>query len=152
MSGKPAVERKGGGMPSWAFLMRYWVSVNGKRLLTRWIFAFTPYGAAVTNRIHSADDQREWPHDHSGTFLSIILAGGYEEDVYSNPDDLASKRHRSHRWLSWHRMRYTEAHLITAVRPCTVTLLLLGRRRQKRNYWTPEGKQLTGMKLDLEEQ
>ena len=147
---EPTVERKGGGMPKWAFLRPYWSRIGGEPFLTRFIFFFTPYGGAHITRIHAADDQRKWPHDHSATFVSIKLAGGYEEDVYDDPDDLASRRHRVHRWLTGSRLRYTEAHSITAVKPFTVTLLLLGRRRNKSHYWTPDGKRPLGMKMDLE--
>jgi len=142
------VERKGGGMPKWAFFMPYWSKIDGEPFLTRFIFAFTPYGGAHITRIHKADDQRKWPHDHSATFLSIRLLGGYEEDVYTDPADLTGKRHRVHKWLSASKLRYGEAHSITSVKPWTVTLLLLGKRRQKSNYWTPEGKQPLGMKMD----
>jgi hypothetical protein len=145
---EPVVTRSGGGMPRWAFLKPYHSDINGQRFLTRFIFFFTPYGGAHITRIHMADDQRKWPHDHSATFLSVRLAGGYEEDVYDQPGDLSSVRRRAHRWLSASRLRYTEAHSITSVRPFTVTLLLLGRRRNHSAYWTPDGKRSLGMTLD----
>jgi hypothetical protein len=144
------VERKGGGMPKWAFMKPYHSDIDGKRFLTRFIFFFTPYAGAHITRIHMADDQRKWPHDHSASFVSIKLAGGYEEDVYSNPSDLTSKRHRKHRWLSWHVTPWKAAHSITSVKPYTVTLLLLGRRRNHSSYWTDQGKVSLGMTLDLD--
>ena len=48
-------------------------------------------------------------------------------------------------------MPFTTAHSITAVKPFTVTLLLLGRRRQKSDYWTPEGMQPLGMAMDRDD-
>jgi len=45
-------------------------------------------------------------------------------------------------------MKHTEAHSITRVSPFTVTVLCTGRRRQPSNYWTPDGRQSTGMKMD----
>ena len=145
---EPKVERSGGGMPKWAFLKPYHSDINGRRFLTRFIFFFTPFGGAHITRIHMADDQRAWPHDHSASFISIRLLGGYDENVYTNPDDLAQQEFRVHRWLSASRLRYTEAHSITDVKPLTVTLLLLGRRRNHSCYWTDQGKQSLGMTLD----
>lgn len=146
----PKVERRKGGMPKYAFLRPYWSHINGKPFLTRFIFFFTPYGGCHITWIRQADNQREWPHDHSASFVSFKLFGGYEEDVFSDPEDLTKKRHRVHRWLSCHVMKYKEAHSITKIAPFTVTILFLGRRRNKSNYWTPDGKQSTGLKMDEE--
>lgn len=152
------VTRSHGGMPNWAFLglrfddrkvridWPYWSNVNGRRFLTRFMILRTPWISADVTRIHGADDQRKWPHDHSRSFYSIRLLGGYDEDVWDDPDDLTSKRHRRHRWLSGSLLRWTEAHSITRVDPLTVTLLFLGPKRQKSTYWTPEGKTDLGMR------
>lgn len=154
------VERSHGGMPRWSFLglrfedgrirtdWPYWSNVNGQRFLTRFIVAFTPVGGLHVTRIHGADDQREWPHDHSRTFWSLRLLGSYDEDVWDDPDDLSAKRHRRHRWLSLSRLGWDQAHSITRVDPLTVTLLVLGRKRNKSTYWTPDGKTDLGMRLN----
>lgn len=148
----PQVERRKGGMPKWAFFKPYWSHIDGKPFLTRFIFWFTPYGGCHVTWIRQADNQREWPHDHSATFTSVKLLGGYEEDVFDNPDDLTAKRHVRHHWFSSHVLRYDQAHSITKIsRFGTVTLLFLGRRRQKSNYWTPDGKQSLGLKMDADE-
>jgi hypothetical protein len=142
------VERKGGGMRRWMFAEPYYSDIDGQRFLTRFVFWFTPFGGCHVTRIHMADDQREHPHDHTRTFISIKLAGGYEEDVYSGDIASPDRRHRKHRWLSWHVMPYDQAHSITAVRPLTVTLLFLGRHRHGSGYWTPDGKVPLGMPVD----
>jgi hypothetical protein len=148
---KATVERSYGGMRKWMFLTPYHSDVNGKRFLTRFVFFFTPFAGAHITRIHMADDQRKWPHDHSASFLSIRLLGWYDENVYTDPGDLTKKQFRVHKWLSASRLRYDEAHSITAVAPYTVTLLLLGRRRNKSSYWTDEGKQPLGMAMDKDD-
>jgi hypothetical protein len=145
------VERSGGGMRKWMFFAPYHSDVNGQRFLTRFVFFFTPFAGAHITRIHSADDQRKWPHDHSATFLSIRLLGGYDEWVYTDPADLTKREFRSHHWGSASRLRHGEAHSITAVDPWTVTLLLLGRRRQASNYWTDRGKETLGMTMDKDD-
>lgn len=153
------VERKNGGMPKWAVLgftiadgrvrtyFPYTSEVDGKRFLTRFIIVFTRWGGCHVTRISMADNQREWPHDHSATFWSWKL-GWYAEDIYDDPEDLTSKRHVRHMPFGIHRLRYDQAHSITEVSPRLFTVLFLGRRRQPSNYWTPEGKQGLGMKMD----
>jgi hypothetical protein len=157
------VERSHGGMPDWALLgvgvvnrklKTYWPyisDVDGKRFLTRFIFIRNPLFSVDITRIHGADDQRAYPHDHSRTFISWKLTGGYEEDVYTDKDDLRERFHKKHGWMSFHKMSRHHAHSITRVSPHLVTVLFLGRKRQKSNYWTPEGLQSTGMGVDQDE-
>lgn len=147
----PKVERSGGGMPKYAFFRPYWSRINDRPFMARFIFFFTPLAGCHITWIRQADNQREWPHDHSATFISFRLLGSYEEDVFTDPSDLGKIEHRRHRWLSATRLRHTEAHSITKIsRFPLVTVLFLGRRRQKSSYWTPGGKLLTGMKMDEE--
>lgn len=138
------VERKNGGMPRYAFLRPWWSDIGGQRFLTRFIVLFTPLGGLHVTRIHMADNAREYPHDHSRTFWSLKL-GWYSEDVYSDPGNLSAVRHVRHRRFSIRRLRYTEAHSITAVSPRLVTILFLGPARQESSYWTPGGKRSTGL-------
>lgn len=154
------VERTHGGMPNWAFLgigrdaagktRLYWPyrsEIDGQPFLTRFIVIRTPWSGIEVTRIAMADDAREYPHDHSRTFRSLKF-GWYSEWVYRNREDLTDREHRVHRRLSLHTLRYTEAHSITEVSPRLVTILFLGRQRQKSNYWTPAGLQTTGMAAD----
>jgi hypothetical protein len=141
------VERKGGGMRRWMFMTPYWSEIDGQRFLSRFVFIFTPLFGCHVTRIHMADNQREYPHDHSATFWSWKL-GWYAEDVYDDPADLGSRRHVRHRRFGIHRLRWTEAHSITQVSPRLVTVLFLSRRRNNSTYWTPAGRQSIGMKMD----
>jgi hypothetical protein len=153
------VERKNGGMPNYAVLGvgvqggklgTYWPytsEIDGKRFLTRFIVFRTPWLGLDVTRVHMADDQRAYAHDHSRTFWSWKF-GWYAEDVFTDPADLAVMRHTRHRKFGIHRLRYDQAHSITHVSPRLVTVLLTGRRRQPSSYWTPEGKQSTGMGVD----
>ena len=143
------VTRSGGGMRRWMFLTPYWSDIDGQRFLTRFVLFFTPLAGCHVTRIHMADDQRKWPHDHSATFWSLKF-GWYAEDVYTDPDDLTRVRHVRHRRFGIHRLRWTQAHSITHVSPHLVTVLFLGPRRNNSNYWTPDGRQDLGMKMDEE--
>jgi hypothetical protein len=138
------VTRKDGGMPEHAFLYPWWVNINGKRFISRLVIFKTPWAGIDVSRIHMPDDDRDHPHDHSRSFISLKL-GWYNEWVYYNPSDLTQRRLRKHRWFSAHLMRYQWAHSITEVSPHLVTILFLGRTRQKSSYWTSTGKQLTGV-------
>lgn len=155
--------RTHGGMPNWCLLgigrdaggtMRlYWPyrsKIGGQPFLTRFIVIRNPWFSMDITRISMADDQREWPHDHSRTFFSWKLIGWYEEDVYDEPDDLSRTWHVRHRRFGIHRLRHTEAHSITRVSPHLVTVLFLGPQRRKSNYWTPDGLQTIGMSVDQE--
>jgi hypothetical protein len=144
------VTRKNGGMPDYAFCFPYWSDIDGKRFLSRFILFRTPLASVDITRIHMPDNQREYPHDHSRSFVSFKLIGSYDEDVFYDPHDLTSRRHRTHRWLSCHLMRHSMAHSITRVSPFLITVLFLGPRRRKSNYWTPDGFQTIGMKVDQE--
>lgn len=154
--------RTHGGMPDWCLLgigadadgklRLYWPyrsQIDGKPFLTRFIVFRTPWASADITRISMADDQREYPHDHSRTFWSFKL-GWYEEDVFYDKNDLTVRRRIRHRRFGVHRLRYTQAHSITRVSPHLVTILFLGPRRQKSNYWTPAGLQTIGMSVDQE--
>jgi len=156
------VQRTHGGMPDWALLgvgkdaegrwRTYWPytsEIDGQRFLTRFIFIRNPWFSVDITRIGMADDQREWPHDHSRTFRSLKF-GWYEEDVYDDVAEPLRFRHVRHGRFSIHRLKYTQAHSITRVSPKLVTVLFLGRKRQKSNYWTPAGLQTIGMAVDQE--
>jgi hypothetical protein len=141
-------ERKKGGMRKWMFMEPYWSDIDGQRFLTRFVFFFTPWAGCHVTRIHMADDQREYPHDHSATFWSWKLWGTYDEDVYDDPKDLGRVRRVKHRRFGIHRLGWDQAHSITRVSPVTVTMLFLARRRNHSGYWTPEGKQSLNMTMD----
>jgi hypothetical protein len=143
----PVVERKGGGMRRWMFFEPYWSDIGGKRFLTRFVVFFTPWAGLHVTRVHSADDQREYPHDHTRTFWSWKL-GSYDEDVYSGSVTSPDKRHVRHRRFGVHRLRHDQAHSITRVSPRLVTVLVLGPHRHGSGYWTPQGKQSLGMPVD----
>jgi hypothetical protein len=145
----PKVDRKDGGMPKRAFLRPYYSRIDGKPFLSRFIFWFTPKSGCHVTWIRQADNQREWPHDHTATFKTLILSGSYEESVYSGDPANPVKTHRKHRWLSRMELRWDQAHSITSIsRWPLVTLLTLGERCNSSSYWTPKGKEALGMPAD----
>lgn len=141
---EPEVTRKNGGMPEWALFRTYWTKVGARRFISRFIVLRTPFGGVEITRIHTDDNDRPHPHDHSRSFISF-KAGSYDEWVYYDPEDLTQRRLRRHRPLSAHLMRYVWAHSITRVSRRLVTVTFLGPRRQRSSYWTPDGKRLSGV-------
>lgn len=128
-------------MSRYAFFRPYQVTIGGRTFLKRRTIFLTPLCGLLWTRIYSADDQRQYPHDHSASFWSLKF-GWYAEDVH----DKNGKRHVMHLRFSCHLMRYDQAHSITAVSPHLRTLVLVLRHRQDPSYWTPQGKVPTGMK------
>ena len=134
-----AVTERSSRSPRWGFLGRHWVRVGGRPFLDRRQVIQVPWFSLLLTRIHGPDEGRD-PHDHSRWFASLILSGGYDETVWTDPSDLSRTRSRSHWKWSVHVMRAGHAHLITAVRPPLRTLVIAGRHRGTWSFWTPAGK------------
>jgi len=115
--------------------------------MTRWRVLSAPWFGLYLHRIDKPDP-RPTLHDHPWPFLSLILRGGYTEDVGLRPpgretSPVTGRRSRSWRQGSIHRMRKSDAHTITGLRRSpTWTLLLVGRRQPSEpswGYWDREG-------------
>lgn len=96
-------------------------------------------------------------HDHPWPFASVILWGGYHEEVCDAREaasisgiaeifgrileDEKVPRGEIREWRrgSVHRMRLDEAHRITSVRPHTWTLVMRGRRVRSWGFYLPDG-------------
>lgn len=105
--------------------------------------------------LHSIDgpDPGKDLHDHPWPFVSIVLSGGYTEEVCDTREapylaDIAESletdtvdRGFTRSWFrgSVHRIRLTEAHRIIAVRPGTRTLVLRGPKSQSWGFYLPMG-------------
>lgn len=91
-------------------------------------------------------------HDHPWPFVSIILAGGYTEEVADAREapalariaeafPLTSTRGVVRTWRrgSIHRIRMTEAHRIVSTLPWTTTLVLRGRKSRQWGFYLSDG-------------
>lgn len=112
--------------------------------MTRWRIVATPWFGLYIHRI-ATPDPRPTLHDHPWPFISLILRGGYIEDFGirdHKAGPLTGITTRSWRAGSIHRMRKTDAHVITRLhRSLTWTLLVVGRRRPEPSwgYWDYDG-------------
>ena len=93
----------------------------------------TPLFALYVHRMRHPDGQPD-PHDHPRHLISIVLRGGYTEEYYPSATDSRFHLRRYDRW-SAHRKTIGVAHRIVAVDPGTITLCLLGRRRQDWGFY-----------------
>ena len=80
------------------------------------------YGIHVHN--FPSPDQTVEPHGHPRPFVSIILSGGYTEEVYSD----APVFYRTWRRGSIHKMPVSETHRVIEVEPNTWTLVFFWQR------------------------
>lgn len=98
----------------------------------------TPWFGVYLHRIHRPDVDPD-PHDHPWPFVSIVLAGGYEEllwpDASARPEYLM-RRHSRFRPMV---VRRRSAHAITDVRGLLWTLVLTGPDHDDWRFWTPAG-------------
>jgi hypothetical protein len=115
--------------------------------MTRWRVIAVPWFGLYVHRLDKPDP-RPTLHDHPWPFLSLILRGGYTEEVGVRSEGESSspvvgRRSRSWRHGSSHRLRKSDAHTITGLRRTpTWTLVLVGRRARPEpswGYWDEEG-------------
>jgi hypothetical protein len=100
----------------------------------------TPYFSIFWHHILNPDSQPD-PHDHPWNFWSLVIHGGYREELWLAEPPL---RRRNPVWRTWlpgtlHYMPITAAHRIRQVSPGTVTLVLTGRRQRDWGFWTQAG-------------
>lgn len=121
----------------WAFFERFDVpNVTqahwGELHFVRWRIVQTPLASLYVHRFDSPDAERM--HDHPWSFLSVVLRGGYEEDV---PFALDGEHFgvTPRRITRWNFKRATDAHLVRRLlRTPTWTLVVTGPRRRDWGY------------------
>lgn len=128
--------------PRWAINTRMVIPCeNGEDYLIRRRLIQTPLFGIYVHDLLAPD--KEDPHDHPWSFISIILRGGYAEDFYAHPwNQVIGKMSAvTQHWgrFSAHRMGTDSAHRIKSIRPGTVSLILVGPRRRQWGFFTKEG-------------
>lgn len=121
---------------------------GGQTYLKRLRIIQTPWFGIYIHWIYLPDDDRH-PHDHPWNFTSVILKGGYIEQVVTDGgfDHLPLRTNRGTiRWLqewrrfSYHKMPMWKAHQIKELlRVPTVSLILVGPRVRSWGFWTETG-------------
>jgi hypothetical protein len=114
---------------------------QGPMLRRYMIFQGARFGVYV-HQFFRPDADRD-VHDHPWWFATLVLRGGYLEQVADNPDGLESAD-RS-RWSlrgRAHVMPRTAAHRIKALLPNTWTLLLVGPKMQEWGFYVERESEL----------
>lgn len=137
---------KGQRSPRWAFMQTLDILAkddSGDVYLHRLRILQTPFFAFYLHDLNLPDSDRD-PHDHPWNFTSIILRGGYTEEVFDNQYEClegAYRKPRRNTWKRWsiHKMTTEKAHRILTVEPKTVSLVIVGRRKRDWGFWTSQG-------------
>lgn len=128
---------------------RLTLSHDGRPFLERWGLVHERIGGFYLHHIAGPDPGMDL-HDHPWAFATVILTGGYTEEVAPIRDAaLRATRARqgvgtpgvarSWRWLSIHWMPLHVAHRITAAKPGTWTLVLRGPTHRRWGFYLPGG-------------
>ena len=130
--------------PRWAFLEWLYIPDSADPTviyLRRLRIIQTPWFGVYLHWIYLPDRDRD-PHDHPWPFTSVILRGGYTEEVMEPWSANPYKWHptaKTHKTFSAHVMHMWQVHRIRSLQPNTITLIFVGPRRRTWGFWTPEG-------------
>jgi hypothetical protein len=114
------------GRRRWALNERFLIGQQENPMLERWRLVQTPWFGVYVHFIFREDLDRV-PHDHPWRFRSLVLRGGYVEELHERPGDGRSRLVARRRWRT-HRFPLHHAHRIVQVVPGTVTLVVVGRK------------------------
>lgn len=117
----------------WRKSSHFEIGKPGDPMLHRWRLLQTPLFGIYVHFIYREDLDRV-PHDHPWTFWSLVLRGGYIEELHERP---GSGEHRQvYHWRGQaHRFPLHHAHRIVHVEPRTVTLCLTGPKRRTWGFY-----------------
>ncbi len=114
------------GRARWGFNEHFIIGKQDNPMLDRWRLIQTPLGGIYVHFIYR-EDLDPVPHDHPWAFASLVLRGGYTEELHHSPGsgDFEWVTHRAGRL---HKFPLHWAHRIVRVAPGTVTLVFVGRK------------------------
>jgi hypothetical protein len=113
----------------WRWSSHFVIGKPGDPMMHRWRLIQTPWFGVYVHFIFR-EDLDNGSHDHPWQFWSLVLSGGYTEELHLDPRDRAGlvvPLHVVSRW-TLHHFPLHRAHRITSVRPGTTTLCVVGRK------------------------
>jgi len=118
---------------SWCFLR--WTDVDpvgdGDIYLTRFHLFQTPLCSVMIHWINLPDPQPDL-HDHPNDFISLVVRGGYVEEI-PDPKDVGAILIRRIRYINF--VQAKNRHRILDVKKPTVTLVLANRVKRNWGFW-----------------
>ena len=115
------------GRARWGFNEHFIIGKQDNPMLDRWRLVQTPWFGIYVHFIYR-EDLDPWPHDHPWAFVSMVLRGGYVEELHDVPTSGKSRMVHRSRW-SIHRFPLRKAHRIVQTGPSTTTLCIVGPKR-----------------------
>lgn len=109
------------------------IEVGGGPYLERYHVA-SLFGRRVWLHHFVRDDQERHVHDHPWSAVSVVLTGGYREELGEVAGDRMVMRERELRAGQVNVIKATTRHRIASVRPHTWTLMLVS-KRHGRGWW-----------------
>lgn len=126
------------GRTNWAIMASFDISCDDGLYLRRLRIIQTPWFGVYLHEMHAPDADRDL-HDHPYDFYSVILKGGYWEQVNETPaEDYSTVRDTVGGWPRWsgHLMKKTWAHrIINLIEVPTYTLVFVGKRTRDWGFW-----------------
>ncbi len=124
------------GRARWAFNERFIIGKQDNPMMVRWRLAQTPWFGVYIHFIYR-EDLDPVPHDHPWMFWRMVLRGGYIENYLTDP---AHGDALPQMILPWRPLRFPthHAHRIVMVKPGTVSLVVVGRKRRAWGFWGPQ--------------
>lgn len=116
------------GRSRWGLNQTFVIGKQGNPMMKRWRLIQTPWFGIYVHFIYR-EDLDPVPHDHPWRFASLVLRGGYFEELHERP---GSGSYRGVSWKrgSFHRFPMHHAHRIVVVLPKTTTLVFVGRKER----------------------
>ena len=112
------------GRSRWGLNQTFVIGKQGNPMMKRWRLIQTPWFGVYVHFIYR-EDLDPVPHDHPWWFASLVLRGGYFEELHERTGS-GSLRGVSWKRGSLHRFPLHHAHRIVHVLPGTTTLVLVG--------------------------
>jgi hypothetical protein len=123
------------GRRRWGLFQTFMIGRQNNPMMKRLRLIQTPWFGVYVHFIYR-EDLDPVPHDHPWNFWRMVLRGGYIENYTADP---TNELGRPQMILPWRPLRFPvdHAHRIVMVKPGTVSLVLVGRKRRVWGFWEP---------------
>lgn len=121
------------GRRRWGLNQRFVIGKQDNPMMERWRLIQTPWFGLYVHFIHR-EDLDPVCHDHPWGFWRMVLRGGYLEERLKKPRIGPPRLHQIAPWAPSF-FPVEQAHRIIRVKPGTVSLVLVGRKRRTWGFW-----------------